>query len=205
ALLAAATMALPETPHGERNWDYRYAWVRDSTFALWGLYTLGFDREANDFFYFIHDACSEGNELQVMYRVGGEREIEEESLPHLSGYEGAFPVRLGNAAYKQRQHDVWGAVLDYVYLHARAREELTAACGAAAGGAQAAGGTRRRALGGTRSRHLGGARGTPALRDEQGHVLGRPRSGSAPGAHVRRAGVCREVADAPPTDYRGGG
>jgi GH15 family glucan-1,4-alpha-glucosidase len=53
-------MALPETPHGERNWDYRYAWVRDSTFALWGLYTLGFDREANDFFYFIHDACSDG-------------------------------------------------------------------------------------------------------------------------------------------------
>jgi GH15 family glucan-1,4-alpha-glucosidase len=124
ALLAAATMALPETPHGERNWDYRYAWVRDSTFALWGLYTLGFDREANDFFYFIHDACREGNELQVMYRVGGEREIEEESLPHLSGYEGAFPVRVGNAAYKQRQHDVWGAVLDSVYLHARSREQL---------------------------------------------------------------------------------
>ena len=124
ALLAAATMALPETPHGERNWDYRYAWVRDSTFALWGLYTLGFDREANDFFYFIHDACRDGHELQVMYRVGGEREIDEESLPHLSGYEGAFPVRVGNAAYKQRQHDVWGAVLDSVYLHARSREQL---------------------------------------------------------------------------------
>jgi GH15 family glucan-1,4-alpha-glucosidase len=124
ALLAAATMALPETPHGERNWDYRYAWVRDSTFALWGLYTLGFDREANDFFYFIYDACRDGNDLQVMYRVGGEREIEEESLPHLSGYEGAFPVRVGNAAYKQRQHDVWGAVLDSVYLHARSREQL---------------------------------------------------------------------------------
>ncbi len=62
ALLAAATTSLPETPQGERNWDYRYAWVRDSTFALWGLYTLGFDREANDFFYFIADACRDGTE-----------------------------------------------------------------------------------------------------------------------------------------------
>jgi len=124
ALLAAATTSLPETPHGERNWDYRYAWVRDSTFALWGLYTLGFDREANDFFYFINDACTGGHDLQVMYGVGGERELTEESLPHLSGYEGAVPVRIGNAAYRQKQHDVWGAVLDSVYLHARSREQL---------------------------------------------------------------------------------
>ena len=58
---------------GERNWDYRYTWIRDSTFALWGLYTLGFDREANDFFYFIADACRDGTDLQVMYGVGGER------------------------------------------------------------------------------------------------------------------------------------
>jgi GH15 family glucan-1,4-alpha-glucosidase len=124
ALLAAATTSLPETPHGERNWDYRYAWVRDSTFALWGLYTLGFDREANDFFYFIADACRDGHDLQVMYGVGGERELDEESLPHLSGYEGAIPVRIGNGAYRQRQHDVWGAVLDSVYLHARSRDQL---------------------------------------------------------------------------------
>jgi alpha,alpha-trehalase len=124
ALLAAATTSLPETPHGERNWDYRYAWVRDSTFALWGLYTLGFDREANDFFYFIADACRDGHELQVMYGVGGERELTEESLPHMSGYESAMPVRIGNAAFRQQQHDVWGAVLDSVYLHARSREQL---------------------------------------------------------------------------------
>src|SRR5947207_116173 len=124
ALLAAATTSLPETPHGERNWDYRYAWVRDSTFALWGLYTLGFDREANDFFYFINDAGRDGHELQVMYGVGGERELDEQSLPHLAGYEGASPVRVGNAAYKQQQHDVWGAVLDSVYLHPRSREQL---------------------------------------------------------------------------------
>lgn len=124
ALLAAATTSLPETPGGERNWDYRYAWVRDSTFALWGLYTLGLDREANDFFAFIQDACSGNKQLQIMYGVGGEERLEEHELPHLSGYEGAQPVRIGNAAYAQRQHDVWGAVLDSVYLHTRNREQL---------------------------------------------------------------------------------
>jgi len=124
ALLAAATTSLPETPHGERNWDYRYAWVRDSTFALWGLYTLGFDREADDFFYFIADACRGGQDLQVMYGVGGERELEEETLTHLSGYDGAWPVRIGNGAYNQQQHDVWGAVLDSVLLHTRSRSQL---------------------------------------------------------------------------------
>ena len=124
AIVAAATTSLPEAPGGERNWDYRYSWIRDSTFALWGLYTLGFDREANDFFYFISDACRDGHELQVMYGVGGERELDEQSLPHLAGYENAVPVRVGNAAYKQKQHDVWGAVLDSVYLHARSRAQL---------------------------------------------------------------------------------
>jgi alpha,alpha-trehalase len=124
ALVAAATTSLPETPGGERNWDYRYAWVRDSTFALWGLYTLGFDREADDFFYFVADMCRDGEDLQVMYGVGGERQLDESSLPHLSGYEGAYPVRTGNGAFSQRQHDVWGAVLDSVYLHARSRDQL---------------------------------------------------------------------------------
>ncbi|HWE55086.1 MAG TPA: glycoside hydrolase family 15 protein [Acidimicrobiales bacterium] len=124
ALLAAATTSLPETPHGERNWDYRYAWVRDSTFALWGLYTLGFDREADDFFYFIGDAVRNGEDLQIMYGVGGERELTESTLTNLAGYEGACPVRIGNGAYNQKQHDVWGAVLDSVLLHARSRSRL---------------------------------------------------------------------------------
>jgi GH15 family glucan-1,4-alpha-glucosidase len=124
ALLAAATTSLPETPGGERNWDYRYAWVRDSTFALWGLYTLGLDREANDFFAFIQDVCSDEKPLQIMYGVGGEERLEEHEMGHLSGYEGAQPVRIGNAAYAQRQHDMWGAVLDSVYLHTRHREQL---------------------------------------------------------------------------------
>jgi len=124
ALIAAATTSLPEAPHGERNWDYRYSWIRDSTFMLWGLYTLGFDWEANDFFYFIADVAEGAHDLQVMYGVGGERELEEGTLDHLSGYEGASPVRVGNAAYRQNQHDVWGALLDSVYLHTRSRDSL---------------------------------------------------------------------------------
>jgi GH15 family glucan-1,4-alpha-glucosidase len=124
ALIAAATTSLPETPGGERNWDYRYAWIRDSTFALWGLYTLGLEREANDFFAFIQDVCRDNRQLQIMYGVGGEETLEEFELPHMSGYEGAQPVRIGNAAYDQRQHDVWGAVLDSVWLHAKSREQL---------------------------------------------------------------------------------
>jgi GH15 family glucan-1,4-alpha-glucosidase len=124
ALLAATTTSLPETPGGERNWDYRYSWVRDATFALWGLYTLGFDYEANNFFYFIADACGEDEDLQPMYAVGGEKDLEEDTLDHLDGYEGARPVRVGNAAYEQKQHDVWGSLLDSVYLHTRSRDHL---------------------------------------------------------------------------------
>jgi GH15 family glucan-1,4-alpha-glucosidase len=129
ALLAAPTTALPETPQGERNWDYRYAWVRDSTFALWGLYTLGLDREADDFFSFIAEVSGandgEQHPLQVMYGVGGERSLVEQELNHLSGYDGARPVRIGNGAYNQRQHDVWGAMLDSVYLHTKSRDQIS--------------------------------------------------------------------------------
>jgi GH15 family glucan-1,4-alpha-glucosidase len=125
ALVAAATTSLPETPGGERNWDYRYTWIRDATFMLWGLYTLGFDWEANDFFYFIADVAeAEQNQLQIMYGIGGEDELPEQILDHLSGYEGSRPVRLGNGAYDQEQHDVWGALLDSVYLHTKSRDHL---------------------------------------------------------------------------------
>ena len=123
AMVAAATTSLPETPGGERNWDYRFSWIRDSTFALWGLYTLGFDWEANDFLYFIAEVAGD-EELQVMYGVGGERDLAERTLDHLDGYEGAKPVRVGNGAYRQRQHDVWGAMLDSVYLHTKSRDRL---------------------------------------------------------------------------------
>jgi len=125
AMLAAATTSLPETPGGERNWDYRFSWIRDSTFMLWGLYSLGFDWEANDFFYFIADVAeAEEGQLQIMYGIDGEAELVEKTLDHLSGYEGAQPVRIGNGAYDQDQHDVWGAVLDSVYLHTKSRDSL---------------------------------------------------------------------------------
>ncbi|MDX6719679.1 MAG: alpha,alpha-trehalase, partial [Solirubrobacteraceae bacterium] len=123
ALVAAATTSLPETPGGNRNWDYRFSWVRDSTFMLWSLYTLGFDWEADDFFNFLAEVC-EQHDLQVMYGIGGERELDEQVLAHLSGYENARPVRIGNDAYKHRQHDVWGSFLDSFYLHTKSRDGL---------------------------------------------------------------------------------
>jgi GH15 family glucan-1,4-alpha-glucosidase len=123
AVLAAATTSLPETPGGHRNWDYRYTWIRDSTFMLWGLYTLGFAREANDFFYFMADVAKD-EDLQIVYGIAGEKELKEEVLEHLGGYEGARPVRIGNGAYDQRQLDVWGALLDSVYLHSKSRDYM---------------------------------------------------------------------------------
>ena len=124
ALLAAATSSLPEAPRGQRNYDYRYTWLRDSTFMLWGLYTLGLDREANDFFYFLSDVAEQDADLQIMYGIGGERQLDEQTLDHLSGYDGARPVRIGNGAWDQRQHDVWGVLLDSVCLHTRSRDRL---------------------------------------------------------------------------------
>jgi GH15 family glucan-1,4-alpha-glucosidase len=124
ALLAAPTTSLPETPGGERNWDYRYSWVRDATFALWGLYTLNFAHEANAFFHFIADRINDGAQLQVMYGVHGETQLQEVTLEHLSGYEGSKPVRIGNDAWRQHQHDAWGALLDSVLLHLGAGEHL---------------------------------------------------------------------------------
>jgi alpha,alpha-trehalase len=124
AVIAAPTTSLPETPKGERNWDYRYSWIRDSSFTLWALYTLGYDWEANDYFYFIADIAERDPALQIVYGIDGEKELEERVLDHLSGYEGARPVRVGNAAYAQRQHDVWGAVIESAYLYATSRDHL---------------------------------------------------------------------------------
>lgn len=124
ALVAAPTTSLPETPGGERNYDYRFTWIRDSTFALWGLYTLGFDWEADDFFFFIADIAERDEELQIMYGIDGEAHLEETYLDHLHGYGGAKPVRVGNAAHAQRQHDVWGAMLDSVYIHTKSSDRL---------------------------------------------------------------------------------
>jgi GH15 family glucan-1,4-alpha-glucosidase len=124
ALLAAATTSLPETIGGQRNWDYRYSWVRDGTFMLWSLYTLGFPREANDFLAFLAKVAPANEDLQVMYGIGGEHDLSEKTLDHLSGYDGSRPVRIGNGAYQQKQNDVWGALLDSAYLHTKSQDHL---------------------------------------------------------------------------------
>ena len=129
AIMAAATTSLPETPGGARNWDYRFTWIRDSAFMLRSLYRLGFDWEAIEYFGFVIDAVSGGDlnrkfELQIMYGIGGERDLTEKTLDHLSGYRGARPVRVGNGAWNQQQHDVWGMIIDAldVQFHQSAAE-----------------------------------------------------------------------------------
>jgi len=124
AIAAAATTSLPETLGGERNYDYRFSWIRDATFALWGLYSLGFDWEAIDFLSFIGDVADSDEDLQIMYGIGGERDLTEYTLDHLPGYANSRPVRVGNAAFAQKQHDVWGALLDSVYLHSKTADHL---------------------------------------------------------------------------------
>ncbi len=124
AIMAAATTSLPETPGGARNWDYRFTWIRDSAFMLRSLYRLGFDWEALEYFGFIIDAVSDGDldrpfKLQIMYGIGGERDLTERTIDHLSGYRGARPVRVGNGAWNQHQHDVWGMILDAVDVQFR--------------------------------------------------------------------------------------
>ena len=116
AIMAAATTSLPETPGGERNWDYRFTWIRDSAFMLSALYKLGFDWEAFGYFGFLMDAISAGP-LQIMYGIDAERELTEQQLDHLRGYEGARPVRVGNGAYDQKQHDVWGMAMEAIALY----------------------------------------------------------------------------------------
>jgi alpha,alpha-trehalase len=123
AMVAAPTTSLPETPGGERNWDYRYTWIRDATFTLWSLHVIGFDQEARAFMEFVSHLChGRGPETQIMFGIGGETELTERTLDHLDGYVGSRPVRIGNAAYRQRQNDVYGALLDSIYIHSKTRE-----------------------------------------------------------------------------------
>jgi GH15 family glucan-1,4-alpha-glucosidase len=125
AIAAAATTSLPETPKGVRNWDYRYTWIRDTAMTLWALRAVGFDWEANDFFHFVVEVAeSEDGKLQLMYGVGGEKALPESTLDHLSGYDGASPVRVGNAAHTQHQNDVWGAIVMAIDLYTPARHRV---------------------------------------------------------------------------------
>jgi alpha,alpha-trehalase len=125
ATVAALTTSLPETPGGERNWDYRYTWIRDSTFTLQALHWLNLDWEADEFMQFVADLepNADGG-LQIMYGIDGRRDLTESTRDDLSGYAGARPVRIGNGAFDQRQNDVFGAALDSILLHTRRSQRL---------------------------------------------------------------------------------
>jgi hypothetical protein len=117
ALIAAPTTSLPEEIGGVRNWDYRYAWLRDSALILYALQSIGYHEEALDFFKWLESICLACQDtIQVLYRLDGGRDLAEQVLPHLEGYRGSRPVRIGNAAARQRQLDIYGEVLDAAHL-----------------------------------------------------------------------------------------
>jgi GH15 family glucan-1,4-alpha-glucosidase len=119
-IVAAATFGLPEEEGGQRNWDYRYTWIRDASFTVYAFMRLGYSDEANAFMHWVRermgDCCEDANKLGILYSLDGREELPEEELDHLSGYGGATPVRVGNEAYKQTQLDIYGELLDAVYL-----------------------------------------------------------------------------------------
>ncbi|MCC7105818.1 MAG: glycoside hydrolase family 15 protein [Chloroflexi bacterium] len=120
AVIASPTMGLPEEIGGERNWDYRYTWLRDASFTLFALMRIGFMDEAAGFMHWLSERCAEAGDeglLQIMYGIDGRHRLDETVLAHLEGYSGSRPVRLGNGAYTQLQLDIYGEVLDAVYLY----------------------------------------------------------------------------------------
>ncbi|TVQ90762.1 MAG: glycoside hydrolase family 15 protein [Bacteroidetes bacterium] len=120
AIVAAPTCSLPESIGGERNWDYRYTWIRDAAFTLYALMRIGFTEEAEHFMQWIDERCHELNpdgSLQLMYGIDGRHDLDEMSLNHLEGYKKSEPVRIGNGAHKQLQLDIYGELMDAVYLY----------------------------------------------------------------------------------------
>lgn len=120
AIIAAPTCSLPEGIGGERNWDYRYTWIRDAAFTLYGLMRIGFTQEAAHFMEWVEHRCQELNpdgSLQIVYGIDGRHVLTEETLDHWEGYRGSKPVRIGNDAYKQVQLDIYGELMDSVYLY----------------------------------------------------------------------------------------
>lgn len=120
AIIAAPTCSLPEEMGGVRNWDYRYTWIRDAAFTLYGFMRIGFTQEAAEFMRWIEDRCAELNEdgsLQIVYGIDGRHELTEKTLDHFEGYRGSSPVRIGNEACQQLQLDIYGELMDSVYLY----------------------------------------------------------------------------------------
>ena len=170
ATVAALTTSLPETPGGERNWDYRYTWMRDTTFTLQALHFLNLDWEADEFMQFVADLePNEDGSLQIMYGIDGRRDLTESTRDDLSGYAGARPVRIGNGAFDQRQNDVFGAVLDSILLHTRHSAPPAAA---ALADRAVAGGVRDAGLARARPGHLGGARASRSTTSRRSSCAG---------------------------------
>lgn len=128
SIVAAATFGLPEQLGGDKNWDYRFTWIRDAAFSLYALIRLGFTREATDFMKWMTDVCPDickPGELGLMYSIRGEKELHEHELLHFEGYRGSKPVRIGNAAYDQLQLDIYGELIDSVYLYNKYGEPIS--------------------------------------------------------------------------------
>ncbi len=128
SIIAAPTFGLPEELGGERNWDYRYTWIRDASFTLYGLIRLGYTDEAAAFMHWIEARCGELNpdgSLQIMYGIDGRHDLTEHTLEHLSGYRNSAPVRIGNGACNQLQLDIYGELLDSVYLYNKYGEPIS--------------------------------------------------------------------------------
>lgn len=128
SIVAAPTFGLPEVVGGARNWDYRYTWIRDASFTLYALMRLGYTDEATAFMRWIEERCRElepGHRLQIMYRVDGGHDLPETVLSHFCGYRNSQPVRIGNAAYKQLQLDIYGELMDSVYIYNKSVEPIS--------------------------------------------------------------------------------
>ena len=128
AIVAAPTCSLPEGIGGERNWDYRYTWIRDAAFTVYGLLRIGFTEEAGQFMDWIEARCHEhepDGHLQIMYGIDGRHILTEQTLDHLEGYRGSRPVRIGNGAYNQLQLDIYGELMDAVYLSNKYRTPIS--------------------------------------------------------------------------------
>ena len=128
AILAAGTCSLPESLGGSRNWDYRYTWIRDAAFTVYSLMRIGFTDEAREFVSFLDARCHEmepEGSLQVMYGIDGRHDLPEETLDHLEGYKQSRPVRIGNAAYRQMQLDIYGELMDSLYLYNKYGEPIS--------------------------------------------------------------------------------
>jgi GH15 family glucan-1,4-alpha-glucosidase len=128
SMVAAPTFSLPEWLGGERNWDYRYIWIRDASFTIYTLISLGYTKEASKFIEWVEKRCQDiGNAgyLGLMYKLDGSVDLKEETLPHLEGYMGSGPVRIGNAAADQLQLDIYGELMDAIYLYNKYGEPIS--------------------------------------------------------------------------------